>query len=108
MTDSLPAWEQNNEPGVPLTAGVFFGPSRERRENECNGYLYPPLPHEVHMPIANIQILKGHSKAERHILIARVTDAIVTPLGVEASSVRVVLTEIDPENWAYPRHQLSN
>ena len=51
------------------------------------------------MPIANIQILKGRTKAERQLLIAMVTDAIVSSLGVKTPSVRVVLTEIDPENW---------
>lgn len=51
------------------------------------------------MPIANIQIVKGRSPAERQELIARVTDAIVECLNVDAQIVRVLLIEIDAENW---------
>ena len=51
------------------------------------------------MPIANIQIVKGRSRADRQKLIARVTDAIVDSLDVDARTVRVLLTEIDAENW---------
>ncbi|WCT79148.1 2-hydroxymuconate tautomerase family protein [Novosphingobium humi] len=51
------------------------------------------------MPIANIQILKGRSEADRKRLIAQVTQAIIDSLGVEAGQVRVVISEIDPCNW---------
>lgn len=51
------------------------------------------------MPIAQIQILAGRSAADRRLLIARVTEAIVASLGVDPGSVRVMLTEVSPENW---------
>lgn len=51
------------------------------------------------MPIANIQIVKGRSLADRQKLIARVTEAIVDSLDVDPPTVRVLLTEIDPDNW---------
>lgn len=51
------------------------------------------------MPIANVQIVKGRSPADRQLLIARVTQAIVDSLNVDPNSVRVLVTEIDAENW---------
>lgn len=57
------------------------------------------MPSGKQMPIANIQIVKGRSRADRQKLIARVTDAIADCLNVDAQSVRVLLTEIDADNW---------
>ena len=51
------------------------------------------------MPIASIQILKGRSSEDRKLLISRVTDAIVATLEVQPAQVRVIVTEIEPENW---------
>ena len=51
------------------------------------------------MPIASIQILKGRSSEDRKLLISRVTDAIVATLEVQPVQVRVIVTEVEPENW---------
>lgn len=51
------------------------------------------------MPIANVQIVKGRSAADRQLLITRVTQAIVDSLNVDPQTVRVLVTEIDAENW---------
>ena len=51
------------------------------------------------MPIASIQILKGRSSEDRKLLISRLTDVLVVTLGVEPRQVRVIITEVDPENW---------
>lgn len=51
------------------------------------------------MPIVNVQILKGRPRSVRTALIAHMTNCIVEILGVSAGQVRVIITEIDPENW---------
>ena len=51
------------------------------------------------MPIASIQILKGRSSEDRKLLISRGTDAIVATLEVQPVQVRVILSEVEPENW---------
>ena len=51
------------------------------------------------MPIASIKILKGRSSEDRKLLISRVTDAIVATLEVQPVQVRVILSEVEPENW---------
>ena len=50
------------------------------------------------MPIAQIEILAGRTAADRQKLIAQVTAAIVTSMGADAASVRIVLTEAASEN----------
>jgi len=51
------------------------------------------------MPIASIKILKGRSSEDRKLLISRVTDAIVATLKVQPAQVRVIVTEVELENW---------
>lgn len=55
------------------------------------------------MPIAPIEILAGRTAADRQKLIAQVTAAIVTSMGVNAAFVRIVLTEAASENWGVGR-----
>jgi 4-oxalocrotonate tautomerase family enzyme len=52
------------------------------------------------MPIVRIELLEGRSSSTKAELMARVTQAVVTALGVEAEQVRVVLYEIPLEHWA--------
>ncbi len=52
------------------------------------------------MPIIRIELLQGRTSAVKAELIARVTDAVVTTLGVDAEQVRVLLYELLPERWA--------
>ena len=49
------------------------------------------------MPIAQIEILAGRTAADRQKLIAQVTAAIVTSMGVNAACLRIVLTEAHPK-----------
>ena len=52
------------------------------------------------MPIIRIELLQGRTSAVKAELVARVTDAVVTALGVDAEQVRVLLYELPPEHWA--------
>jgi 4-oxalocrotonate tautomerase len=52
------------------------------------------------MPIVRIELLQGRTPAVKNELIARVTDAVVTTLGVDQELVRVLLYELPPEHWA--------
>jgi 4-oxalocrotonate tautomerase len=52
------------------------------------------------MPIIRIELLQGRTPAIKANLIARVTDAVVTTLGVEPEQVRILLYELPPEHWA--------
>jgi 4-oxalocrotonate tautomerase len=52
------------------------------------------------MPIVRIEMLQGRTPAMKDELIVRVTDAVVTTLGVDPEQVRVLLYELPPEHWA--------
>jgi 4-oxalocrotonate tautomerase len=54
----------------------------------------------IAMPIIRIELLQGRTSAVKAELIARVTDAVVTTLGVDSEQVRVLLYELPPEHWA--------
>ncbi|MDQ1355065.1 MAG: 4-oxalocrotonate tautomerase [Acidobacteriota bacterium] len=51
------------------------------------------------MPIVTIHLLKGRDKEKRKELIKNVTDAITKTLGVAEESVRVILNEMENENF---------
>ena len=52
------------------------------------------------MQIVRIEMLQGRASEVKNELIARVTEAIVTTLGVDLEQVRVLLYELPPEHWA--------
>jgi 4-oxalocrotonate tautomerase len=52
------------------------------------------------MPVVRIELLQGRTPAKKDELIMRVTDAVVTTLGVNRNQVRVILFEVPPEHWA--------
>lgn len=52
------------------------------------------------MPIVRIELLQGRTPAIKEELIVRVTDVVVTTLGVDPEQVRVLLYELPPEHWA--------
>ncbi len=52
------------------------------------------------MPIVRIELLQGRTRAMKDELITRVTEAVITALGVNPEQVRVVLFEVPPEHWA--------
>jgi len=52
------------------------------------------------MPIVRIELLQGRAPKVKNELIVRITDAVVTTLGVDPEQVRVLLYELPPEHWA--------
>ena len=52
------------------------------------------------MPIVRIDLLEGRSPSVKAELMAHVTNAVVTTLGVDAEQVRVILYEIPLEHWS--------
>ncbi len=52
------------------------------------------------MPIVRIELLQGRAHTVKNELIARVTDAVVTTLGIDPDQVRVLIYELPPEHWA--------
>jgi 4-oxalocrotonate tautomerase len=52
------------------------------------------------MPIVCIEMLQGRASEVKNELIARVTDVVVTTLGIDPEQVRVLLYELPPEHWA--------
>lgn len=51
------------------------------------------------MPIVNIFLLKGRSKEKKKELIRNVTDAVTGTLEVPEESVRVILSEMENEDY---------
>jgi 4-oxalocrotonate tautomerase len=51
------------------------------------------------MPIVNIHLLKGRDKEKKKELIRNVTDAVTGTLEVPGESVRVILSEIENEDY---------
>jgi 4-oxalocrotonate tautomerase len=51
------------------------------------------------MPIANLLILEGRTAHDKQELIRAVTAAIVDTLEVKPESVRVIVHEVQKENW---------
>ncbi len=52
------------------------------------------------MPIVRMLILEGRPAETKRALIKELTDAVERALGVRRESIRVLLTEIPPEDWA--------
>jgi 4-oxalocrotonate tautomerase len=52
------------------------------------------------MPIVRIELLRGRTPKVKNELITRVTDAVVTTLGVDREQVRVLLYELPSAHWA--------
>lgn len=50
------------------------------------------------MPMLNVQILQGHSAAQKTDLLKKLTHSVVDSIGAPLASVRVVLQEISPEH----------
>lgn len=52
------------------------------------------------MPIVQIHLLKGNDIEKKRLLTKRVTDVICETLGREPSRVRVILSEMEHENYS--------
>ena len=51
------------------------------------------------MPIINVQILVGRTPDQKKTLMKELADATVRTLGVPEEAIRILLTEVQPENW---------
>lgn len=51
------------------------------------------------MPLITVQIVKGRTDAQKQALMRGLAGAAITTLGVPEQSVRVILSEIEPEHW---------
>lgn len=51
------------------------------------------------MPIVNIHLLKGRDKEKKKELIRNVTDAVTGTLEVPEESVRIILMEMEKEDY---------
>lgn len=50
------------------------------------------------MPILNVQIVQGHSAAQKAALLTAASNAVVTSIAAPLPSVRIVLEEVPAEN----------
>jgi 4-oxalocrotonate tautomerase len=51
------------------------------------------------MPIISVNILSGRTPEMKRALMKELAEATVRTLGVAEQSIRVILTEVDPEHW---------
>lgn len=51
------------------------------------------------MPLVQITLAKGRTPEQLQALGAAVTEAVNAAIGAPAASVRVVVTECEPEHW---------
>jgi len=51
------------------------------------------------MPIIAVSLLEGRTDEQLATLIAQLTEAATTSLGVPAATVRVLLNEVPPSHW---------
>ncbi len=51
------------------------------------------------MPLISVKIIKGRTAAQKRALITELANGTVRALGVDEQSVRVIITEIEPEHW---------
>jgi 4-oxalocrotonate tautomerase len=52
------------------------------------------------MPIVQIQLVAGRSPQQKRALLEQVTDAVVSAIDSPRESVRVIITEVAPSDWA--------
>jgi 4-oxalocrotonate tautomerase len=52
------------------------------------------------MPFVEITLIEGRTQEQKRALFESITAAVVAHADVKPESVRVVLREVPPENWA--------
>lgn len=52
------------------------------------------------MPIVQIHLMQGRTPEKKRQLVTAVTDAIRTALDVKDEDIRIILSEMLPENYA--------
>jgi len=60
------------------------------------------------MPILHANILKGRTKQQKQDMVQNVTKAICDSLDVPASKVRIIINEMEPDNYAAAGELVSN
>ncbi|WP_156680771.1 tautomerase family protein [Sphingomonas profundi] len=51
------------------------------------------------MPLINVQLLAGRTPDQKSALMRGLAQAAIDALGVPEQSVRVILTEVEPQHW---------
>jgi 4-oxalocrotonate tautomerase len=51
------------------------------------------------MPIINVQLLRGRTAAQKSTFIKEVATVAMRTLEVPEHAVRIVLSEVEPEDW---------
>ncbi|NOU34877.1 MAG: 2-hydroxymuconate tautomerase family protein [Polyangiaceae bacterium] len=52
------------------------------------------------MPLVEVTLIEGRTKEQKVALMRALTDAVESTVGAPRESIRVVLREVPPENWA--------
>lgn len=52
------------------------------------------------MPIIRVEMFPGRTPAQKRELASKLTDAFVEAAGGTKDSVQIVLTEVEPSDWA--------
>lgn len=52
------------------------------------------------MPILQIHLMEGRDEAKKARLVKQVTDAVVDSLGVPPDAVRIILSDMAPQDYA--------
>jgi 4-oxalocrotonate tautomerase len=53
------------------------------------------------LPIVQIELLEGRTIEQKRALVAKVTEAITSSLGVSPDAVRIILRDMARENFAH-------
>lgn len=51
------------------------------------------------MPLINVQMLAGRTADQKRALIQELAEAAKRVLGVPDEALRIILTDVPPENW---------
>ncbi len=53
------------------------------------------------MPVVNLQITRGATRAQKAAVVADFTDALVRHLGKRPEHIHIVIQEVAEEDWGY-------
>lgn len=51
------------------------------------------------MPIISVKLIKGRTLEQKRALIRELAEGAMRAIGAPEASIRVILTEIEPEHW---------
>jgi 4-oxalocrotonate tautomerase len=52
------------------------------------------------MPVVHIEMMAGRTEDQKRAMVARVTDVLVETIAAPPEAVQIVVTEVQPEQWA--------